>query len=191
MPEAGRVGDIAWVPADSHGNSCCAHSAQGPAVAGSPNILINGKQALRVGDPGIHSFCCGSNSWRAEQGAPGVFFNDIPAHRVRDATTHCGGGGVLINGSANVIIGDYGGGAGPSPTGSYQSNLPPGFEGGFIVYFEGTDIPVVNRSYRIVRGDGSILEAKTNALGRTMVMESDHAETLRIQIEEWESVNDE
>jgi uncharacterized Zn-binding protein involved in type VI secretion len=32
--------------------------------------------------------------------------NSKPAHRMGDATKHCGGSGKLIAGSSNVIVGD-------------------------------------------------------------------------------------
>lgn len=106
MPELGRLGDNANIPADSHGNPCCPHNATGPAVNGSPNVFINGKPALRVTDPGVHSSCCGSNQWKALAGSPTVKINDLLAHRKEDATEHCGGIGKLIEGSPDVIVGD-------------------------------------------------------------------------------------
>lgn len=181
MPEAGRVGDIAWVSADSHGHDCCSHSAQGPAVAGSPDCFINGMPALRVGDPGTHSACCGSNSWRAATGAPGVFINDIPAHRVQDSTIHCGGTGALVIGSPNVIIGNYGG-----PT-KFDSGRPPlpsntPYIGGFLLVYEGTDTPVVGRRYVIYREDGTSFEGVTNERGRTVVIETEKSEQIRVEV---------
>lgn len=105
MPNACRVGDNAHCPADSHGNDCCSHSVTGPAMAGSSNVLINGKPVLRVGDPGIHSTCCGPNTWNATEGSPTVFVNGIPVVRLGDSTTHCGGSGTMIEASPDVIIG--------------------------------------------------------------------------------------
>jgi len=61
--------------------------------------------ALRVGDPGTHAACCGPNSWSAAKGSGTVYINNIPAHRLGDTTTHCGGVGTLIVGSPNVIVG--------------------------------------------------------------------------------------
>ncbi len=106
MPPAGRVGDKASCPADAHGCSACAHSVEGPAVAGSPDVFINKKAALRVQDPGVHSACCGSNTWSAVAGAAAVIINGLEAHRSGDATRHCGGNGKLVEGSPDVIIGD-------------------------------------------------------------------------------------
>jgi len=112
MPQQGRLGDKSMVPADSHGCPGCPHPCIGPAVAGSPDVFVNSKPALRVGDPGVHAACCGPNTWKAKAGAPHVFINDKKAHRLGDADTHCGGTGKLIEGSPNVIVGNGGGGGG-------------------------------------------------------------------------------
>ena len=108
MPQQGRLGDKSMVPADSHGCPACPHPCIGPAVAGSPDVLVNDMAALRVGDPGVHAACCGPNTWTAVAGAPGVFINDKKAHRLGDKDAHCGGDGKLVEGSPNVITGDYG-----------------------------------------------------------------------------------
>ena len=67
--------------------------------------MVNGRPALRVGDPGVHSSCCGPNTWVAAAGSGSVFINGIPAHRLGDAVTHCGGSGNLVEGSGDVITG--------------------------------------------------------------------------------------
>ena len=105
MAGAGRVGDKAQCPSDAHGCPGCAHPVVGPAVGGSTDVQINGKPALRMDDPGVHSACCGPNKWQAAQGSPTVFINDKAAHRMGDMTQHCGGVGKLIEGSADVDIG--------------------------------------------------------------------------------------
>ncbi len=111
MPPAGRKGDIAFCPRDHHeGCDKCPHTVIGAAVRGSKNVRINGRQALRVGDRGLHASCCGSNLWQAAIGSPTVLINNRPAHRMLDITRHCGtqklgGFGLLVNGSPNVIIG--------------------------------------------------------------------------------------
>ena len=105
MPGAGRIGDKAQCPSDAHGCPGCAHGVIGPGVAGSPDVVINDRPALRVGDPGIHSACCGPNTWKAAQGSATVFINDKPAYRMGDMSQHCGGVGKLIEGSTNVIVG--------------------------------------------------------------------------------------
>jgi uncharacterized Zn-binding protein involved in type VI secretion len=105
MPAQSRVGDNAHCPADAHGKNCCPHPVTGPGVNGSPNVIVNGVSALRIGDPGSHAACCGPNKWNVSSGSGTVVFNSIPAARQGDSTAHCGGGGSLIQGSPNVIVG--------------------------------------------------------------------------------------
>ena len=106
MPAAARVGDLARNPSDSQGNDCCPHDVIGAAVQGSPNVFIEGRAALRVGDPGVHSRCCGPNTWLCAEGSPNVFINSIPAVRLHDVTSHCGGDGTMVTGSSHVFIND-------------------------------------------------------------------------------------
>ncbi len=108
MPEQGRLGDKAKNDADAHGCPGCPHVVIGPAIQGSPDVLVNDKPALRLTDPGLHAACCGPNTWQAIQGSATVFFNNLPAHRKGDQTQHCGGVGKLIEGSSDVIVGDNG-----------------------------------------------------------------------------------
>lgn len=107
MPLAARRTDISMNPADSHGNICCAHSVQGPAKTGSTNVFVGGQPQLRArgSDSGVHAGCCGPNTWVTLQGSKTVTVNDLPAVRVGDQTTHCGGPGSIITGAKNVIIG--------------------------------------------------------------------------------------
>ena len=105
MPKVCRVTDNASWPADSHGKDCCSHNVTGPAVAGSPNVYANGQPVLRIGDPGVHSACCGPNTWKCASGSSSVFVNGIPVVRLGDATAHCGGTGKMISASSNVDIG--------------------------------------------------------------------------------------
>lgn len=115
MPAQGRLGDKSSVPADGHGCPGCPHPCVGPATGGSPDVMVNGLPALRVGDPGIHAACCGPNTWKAKAGAAGVFINGKKAHRLGDADTHCGGTGKMIEGSSNVFVGDYSSSSGTAP----------------------------------------------------------------------------
>ena len=105
MPKQARLGDIAKIPADAHGCPKCPHQCQGPAIAGSPDIMVNNKPAIRVGDNGIHAVCCGPNTWVAAKGSSKVMMNSKPAHRYSDMTTHCGGVGQMNQGSDDVITG--------------------------------------------------------------------------------------
>lgn len=105
MPPQGRLGDKSQTPADGHGCPACPHPAVGPAVQGSPDVLVNSRPALRVGDQGIHAACCGPNMWTAINGSGTVLINNMPAHRMGDTDQHCGGVGQLIEGSPDVIVG--------------------------------------------------------------------------------------
>ena len=105
MPGQGRVGDRSQIPADAHGCLACPHPCIGPATSGSPDVDCNGKPALRVTDPGVHTMCCASNKWTAQSGSGTVFINNKAAFRMGDPTKHCGGSGNLIDGSTNVITG--------------------------------------------------------------------------------------
>jgi len=105
MPEQARVTDIAKIPADVHGCTVCPHPCQGPAREGSPDVNVNNLPAMRVGDPGIHAACCGTNTWNAQAGSSKVMINGKPAHRKTDATKHCGGVGQMSTGSSDVITG--------------------------------------------------------------------------------------
>lgn len=112
MAGAGRLGDKASIQSDAHGCPGCPHPGVGPAIIGSPTVSVNGRPALRVDDIGLHAACCGPNMWKAKAGASNVYINGKQAFRLNDATQHCGGTGKLIEGSADVIIGDAGGGGG-------------------------------------------------------------------------------
>ena len=105
MPPQGRLGDKSQAPADAHGCVACPHPVIGPAIQGSPDVLVNNLPALRVGDMGIHAACCGPNTWTATLGSATVLINNMPAHRMGDMDTHCGGVGTLIEGSSDVITG--------------------------------------------------------------------------------------
>lgn len=105
MPFQSRLGDYSFVPADGHGCPACMHPASGPAIAGSPNVMVNGKPALRVTDNGVHMACCGPNTWVAVKGSGTVFINKLPAHRLNDTDAHCGGSGYMVQASTNVSVG--------------------------------------------------------------------------------------
>jgi len=106
MPPQGRLGDKSRVPVDAHGCPACPHTAIGPAITGSQDVLVNFKPALRVGDMGLHAVCCGPNTWVASEGSSTVFINYRKAHRKGDSDRHCGGSGFLVDGSPDVIVGN-------------------------------------------------------------------------------------
>jgi uncharacterized Zn-binding protein involved in type VI secretion len=99
------VSDLSQVPSDAHGCPGCPHPAIGPAIAGSPDVMVNNLPALREGDPGMHAVCCGPNTWTAKKGSGTVFINNKSAHRQGDPDKHCGGDGSMKTGSSNVITG--------------------------------------------------------------------------------------
>ena len=100
-----RLGDKSLVPADTHGKDCCPHECIGPAVTGSPDVMVNSRPALRVTDTGIHALCCGPNTWVAVEGSTTVLINSLQAHRLEDLDQHCGGPGFMLEGSPDVLVG--------------------------------------------------------------------------------------
>lgn len=105
MPAQARLGDISKVPVDAHGCPACPHNCQGPAIIGSPDVMVNGRPAIRKDDTGIHLACCGPNTWTAQVGSSTVMINGHPAHRKGDMDKHCGGIGQMDQGSDNVMTG--------------------------------------------------------------------------------------
>ena len=105
MPGQGRLTDIVEVdaPGDAHGCPACPHPAKGPAIVGSPDVMVNGLPALRKDDIGIHVACCGPNMWTATAVSPDVIINGKGAHRKDDAEQHCGNTGKLVTASSDVI----------------------------------------------------------------------------------------
>ncbi|MDP2728859.1 MAG: PAAR domain-containing protein [Dehalococcoidales bacterium] len=89
------VGTIAHCPADAHGCPACPHPTKGPVITGSPNVLINGKPAARVGDTGVHAACCGPNTFKVTSGDSSVLINGRPAAKIGSTTQHCGGNGTI------------------------------------------------------------------------------------------------
>jgi uncharacterized Zn-binding protein involved in type VI secretion len=81
----------------------CCHTCSGPTIAGSGDTFINNKPAIRVGAPGRHAACCGPNTYRTAAGSPDVFINNIAAVRIKDRTAHCGGIGMMIEGSGDTF----------------------------------------------------------------------------------------
>jgi uncharacterized Zn-binding protein involved in type VI secretion len=86
MPAAARKDDI--------GSDHACHFPQTPAIEGSPDVTINGKPAVRVGDAFEAHACpeghAPKHERRLKDGSPSVFINGQPAGRVGDAID-CGG----------------------------------------------------------------------------------------------------
>src|SRR5689334_11401305 len=102
MPPQARLADKSTLPACVHGCLGCPHPCDGPAVLGSPNVLVNNRPAIRATDKGVHKPCCMANFWTALKGSATVMINNLPAHRKGDTDTHCGGVGLMAEGSDNV-----------------------------------------------------------------------------------------
>ena len=99
------VGSIAFCPNDAHGCPTDPSMVQGPVTSGSPNVTISGLPAARVGDEGVHSACCGANTFKILEGDASVMINGKPAARIGDKTQHCGGIGKITGTGVNVDCG--------------------------------------------------------------------------------------
>ena len=94
--------------ASSHPSATTGHGAHVPNVTtgGSPNVFINGKPALRVGDAtAVHIKPGNSPAPHASAisvGSSTVFINGQPAARIGDSIA-CGD--AVAEGSSNVFIG--------------------------------------------------------------------------------------
>lgn len=157
MPPQARLGDRSLIPADVHGCPACPHVASGPAVAGSANVLVNGRPAIRVNDPGIHAACCGSNIWNAKTGSRSVLINGRSAHREQDSTIHCGGIGKTIEGSPNVLVGDR--------SKSYLSDKSKKKSWIRVRLVDGNGEPTIGEKYELHLTDGQILTGKLDGSG--------------------------
>ena len=95
MPPAARIGD------NHTGHDACGAR---PIIAASPNVVINGRPAGRVGDiHAIHS--CVLHPPHHDNildGSATVLINSKRAARIGDPTTY---GAVIVQGSENVLIG--------------------------------------------------------------------------------------
>lgn len=69
---------------------------------GSPNVFINGKPAVRVGDKvSNHTDGLGSHDGSVSQGSSNVFVNGKAKVRKGDSVS-CGG--TVVDGSSNVLV---------------------------------------------------------------------------------------
>lgn len=91
---AGRIDDI------SSGHSCFPPR---PCVTGSSNVIINSRQAMRVGDL-FKVHCCGKKCHEGNlaEGSSTVFINGQQAGRIGDPVS-CGDS--VMTGSSDVFIG--------------------------------------------------------------------------------------
>jgi uncharacterized Zn-binding protein involved in type VI secretion len=100
-----RIGDESLCMLDVHACGACPHMVRGPAATGSASMMVDGRPVVRIGDLGIHLLCCGANQWVAVEGSATVFVDGLPVVRMGDQTQHCGGTGVVMEGSSTVSIG--------------------------------------------------------------------------------------
>lgn len=104
MPPAHRRTDI------GSGHAC--HFPPTPATGGSPNVYVNGKKLMRVGDEYVPHGCAvghaPAHGRKLKDGSPTVYVNGRRAGRIGDPID-CGG--EAQTGSDNVYIGDRGPGS--------------------------------------------------------------------------------
>lgn len=93
MKMAAKVGDI------QSGHACYPPT---PAISGVPSVLINGVPALTVGSNFVPHACSKPHAVKLGTGSSNVIIGGKPAGRLGDRTA-CGG--IVITGSANVLIG--------------------------------------------------------------------------------------
>lgn len=101
-----HIASKAFCPNDAH-STCpgCPHPVNGVITSGSSKVLINKLGAARVGEVGIHSACCGPNTFTIATGDPQVLIEGRPAARIGDKTKHCGGMGyIIIDGNRSVVL---------------------------------------------------------------------------------------
>lgn len=96
-----RVGDYS-VGVCSVGLECCPHGWVSRHVAGSPNVITNNRQTMRVGDIGI-STCPHCVISYAITGSSLTFTNAKKTHRVGDVHIVPCGNGVCVSGSPDTF----------------------------------------------------------------------------------------
>lgn len=179
MPAASRLGDQSHCPNDSHGCKSCPHAVTGPAVSGSPDVIINGKPALRLGDTGIHATCCGANTWQTVAGSATVFINGRPAVRQGDKSQHCGGAGTVTEGSPDVLIGDDSGVAAGSSAARLAEN--EAFDEHFVLLDDRTGEPAQNFEFDIAGQSEAAQTGITHADGKTSLVQSNASENATLK----------
>lgn len=97
MPAASRAGVD---PSTGHGS----FPPRGGASSGSPDVIINGSPALRVGDPWpSHTDASGAvDAGSVAAGSVTVFVNGQPLARIGDSISD---GDAIAGGSSDVICG--------------------------------------------------------------------------------------
>jgi uncharacterized Zn-binding protein involved in type VI secretion len=147
---AARKSDQNACPLTGHGVN--------PTVTGSPDVLINGLPALRVGD----STACGDT---VTQGIGNILVNGKPIAFLGSATAH---GGIIITGSGDVLVGTQHTPAEfvpPAP----MANL---FQDNFQLLCSETGEPLANYPYAIRRANGTLEKGRSDAQGFTHMVSS-------------------
>lgn len=98
------VGDMAYCPAESHGDPGDPKPVTGPITTGDSQVSIRGKGAARVGDVGTHASCSGTNTFKIVEGDPLVLIHGKRAARKGDRTEHCGGIGAIIGDKPKIPV---------------------------------------------------------------------------------------
>ena len=81
-----------------------------------------------------------------------MFINGIAAHRMGDATVHCGGNGKLVEGSPDVIIG------GKQPEKQASEDEPLRYDvRKRIVFPDGSEL--ANEAYDLIDGEGTVIRS--------------------------------
>ncbi|WP_165665433.1 PAAR domain-containing protein [Metapseudomonas otitidis] len=142
---AARLSDQNACPIPTHGVN--------PTITGSPDVIINGLPALRVGD----ASACGD---AVAAGIPTILVNGQPIAFLGSPTAH---GGVIITGSGDVLVGTQHNPAlfvPPAP-------LPNAFQDKFQLVCAETGEPLCNYPYAIRRANGAIEKGLSDDQGFT------------------------
>lgn len=88
-------------------SQCNADGATGVAIGVGRAVLVNGRRPLVMGDRGVYLACCGRPvvPWAASEGSATVLIDGLHAVGQGTVTTHQAGRGVLVDGSADVLVG--------------------------------------------------------------------------------------
>lgn len=141
---AGRLSDLNACPLPGHGSN--------PTTSGSPNVLIDGLPALRVGD----STACGD---AVTQGIGTILVNGKPIAHLGSATAH---GGVIITGSGDVLVGTQFSAATFAPPMPILAHSEQ-----YQLVDEVSGEPIEGMLYCIDSSDGQRAFGHTNAAGQT------------------------
>lgn len=144
---AARQSDQDSCPLPGHGVN--------PTVSGSPNVLINGLPALRVGDKSA----CGDT---VADGMSTILVNGIPIAFLGSSTSH---GGAIITGSADVLVGNQ-----HTPAPFTPLTPMPGSFSCQLQLSASNGKPYSCLPYRVTLEDGSIQKGITDVSGTTQTI---------------------